>query len=252
MITVLLIAQDQQALDRLRKLVATDAELLIVATASGGHDAVRAIQQFSPDVLLMEVELSLAEGFDLVRAAKTDHTPLLIRATPYGAFAVRMFDLQATDLVLSALDSRRLEAHLDRMRTREGPDEARGQRDSFHTLPLASSPPRATSELMVRVNSGDRSLDVDEIDWIESDGNYVRVHLTTAVYRIRRTLVSMEAELSSTRFVRIGRRIIVNIERVREVRAAGSRVATAVLHDGRSLRVSSAYCDRLLSEFKSC
>jgi two-component system LytT family response regulator len=88
-------------------------------------------------------------------------------------------------------------------------------------------------------------LKVEEIDWIESDGNYVRLHSGTAVHQLRETISGLETQLPEERFMRISRSVIVNLDRIREVQPMFYGDCVVILHDGSRLNLTRNYRGRL-------
>ena len=84
-------------------------------------------------------------------------------------------------------------------------------------------------------------VSVDDIDWIESDGNYVSLHTGPQRHLVRGTLTATASQLDPNRFVRIHRRFIVNVARVRAVEPWLGGDALLLLHDGQKLRLSRNY-----------
>jgi two-component system LytT family response regulator len=88
-------------------------------------------------------------------------------------------------------------------------------------------------------------VDHDEIDWVEADGDYVRVYVGGRGHLVRHTIAGMEGRLDPSRFARIHRSTIVNVERVREIRPQGDRAFQIALRDGTLLKMSRGYRNRL-------
>jgi two-component system, LytTR family, response regulator len=112
--------------------------------------------------------------------------------------------------------------------------------DEAPALP-ASQPTRVTVKTRGRLSY----VEVDSIEWIESQGNYLALHVGSCAHLIRETLASFERRLDPDKFVRVHRRTIVALERIREIRPLGNGDSKLVLHDGRELRASRSYREAL-------
>jgi two-component system, LytTR family, response regulator len=110
---------------------------------------------------------------------------------------------------------------------------------------------RSSERIVVRSRARVLFVEVDRIDWIAAEANYVRLHVQNESYLIRETMQAIEERLGSDRFVRIHRSHIVNVERVGELRLVGNGECEAVLSGGNRLAVSRSYRDKLQERLKS-
>jgi two-component system LytT family response regulator len=104
---------------------------------------------------------------------------------------------------------------------------------------------RSDAHILVRDRGRVLILDIAEIDWVEADGDHVRLHAAGRGHLLRETMATMEETLQPHRFARIHRSAIVNIARIAEMRALTSREYLVVLHDGTRLRMSRRFRERL-------
>jgi two-component system LytT family response regulator len=121
---------------------------------------------------------------------------------------------------------------------------------SFSAHPLESVP-QQLERIAVRHNGGTVLLHTAELDWCESAGNYVKLHAGKVTRVMRSTLSSLERRLDSAAFVRIHRRLIVNIERIAELKPwlAGDQIV--ILKDGSRLRLSRTFRARVAHRLAS-
>ena len=152
--------------------------------------------------------------------------PLTIFVTAYDTHALEAFDAHAVDYLLKPIDPARFARAAERVRM------------------LVTS---GTISRRLILRDGGRVLlvDHDEIDWIEADGDYVRVYVAGRGHLVRHTIGGVEGRLDPSRFARIHRSAIVNVARVREIRRHGDRAFQIVLRDGTMLKMSRGYRDRL-------
>lgn len=198
----------------------------IVGESANGRDAVADIRQLRPDVVFLDVQMPGMTGFDVVDAIGIGKMPVTVFVTAYDSYALRAFEAHAVDYLLKPIDPKRFGAMAERLRAmvRQG-----------------SAPQR------VVLRDGPRVLVLppDDIDWIQADGDYVRVYVKGKSHLVRHTIGSLENDLDKAIFARIHRSTIVNRSRVREVRTAGDRSFQVALHDGTLLRMSRGYRTRL-------
>jgi two-component system LytT family response regulator len=182
-------------------------------------------------------------GFDVVTEirAATPATPFVVFVTAFERYAVRAFETAATDYLLKPFDAGRLAVTLARVR--------QGLQRAYVDAPLPLPPPRS-GEWLTRIGIKGRDhrtvvLRVEDIDWIEAAGNYVRAHAGAKSYLFRSTLSAIEAGLDPNTFVRIHRATIVNIERVTEVQASFREEHLVTLRSGTRLCLGAPYRARL-------
>ena len=247
--------------ERIVRLLEGDDVVEVVGECGDGAAAVREIRAQSPDLVLMDVQMPEMDGFAVLRALGPGQVPRVVFVTAFDRYAIRAFEVHALDYVLKPFTPERLREAVRRAAARaQGRREAdtrllalledmeRAQRTLRHALPAA---PRAEAPdepaRRIPVKTGDRTIfvPVERVDWLEAEGNYVRLHAGKERHLIRATMAAMEAQLDRRRFVRIHRSTIVNLERVREVRPWFAGDCIVVLDDGRELRLSRRYRDRL-------
>ena len=233
-VRALIVDDEPLARARIRDLLAADAEVEIAGECGDGVEAVEAIRALAPDLVFLDVQMPERGGFDVVAEIGPDRMPVVVFVTAYDDYALKAFEAHALDYILKPFDEARFRGALSRAKTQ------------VHVARAArGAPPRHLTRLMVK--SGDRFVFVkdDEIDWVEADGNYVRLHVGEAEYLLRETIRGLEARLDPERFLRIHRSTIVNLDRVREIHPLFHGEYRVVLADQTKLTLSRGYRDRL-------
>ena len=226
-----LIADDEaSARSRLRRLLAPYSFELL-EDARDGLEALEAIQKHRPQVLFLDVQMPGLGGFEVVEALTPDAMPLIVFVTAYDDYALRAFEAHALDYLLKPFDEARFRDALARAKA--------------HVRATRGSRPRLLDRLIVK--SGGRFVFVkaEEIDWVEAQGNYVRLHSGGAAHLLRDSIGKLEGRLDPDRFLRIHRSTIVNLDRVREIAPLFHGEHAVVLADGTRLTLSRGYRDRL-------
>jgi two-component system LytT family response regulator len=207
---VVIVDDEPLARRGIRQLLASHADMDVVAEARNGKEAVRILKALAPDLVFLDVQMPEMDGFEVLR--RLDAPPAVIFVTAYDTFAVRAFEEHAVDYLVKPIHEARFEDALARVRERL----------------------RAPRRLIIGTNGSSLVLDPDEIDWIEAEDYYAAVHARGRRHLIRESLGSLAARLDGAHFVRIHRRAIVNLARVREVRADSA----VILRDGTELPLS--------------
>ena len=242
MIRVVIVDDEPLARRRLRSLLAEDQEISIVAECRNGREAINVIEQESPEVVFLDVQMPEVDGFTVIEALAYSKLPLIVFVTAYDRYAIRAFEVHALDYLLKPFDKERFRHCLNHAKETI---RNRGTDDSRRQLKLLQDELRnqRLEEQTIVVKSGDKTVPVaiSEIDWIESTGNYVTLHVGKQKLLQRDTLKSMEQQLDRRLFRRVHRYAIVNLRRIRELRTLHHGDYNLTLYDGTTLTVSRRY-----------
>jgi two-component system, LytTR family, response regulator len=245
------VVEDQaMARERLVAMLGEEPDIDVVASCGTGGEAVAAIRRHVPNLVLLDLQMPDLDGFEII-AALGDAMPLTIFVTAYDEYALKAFEVHAFDYLLKPFGRERFQQAVARARTRltEGLEEHLARR-FLSLVNDAGSAPAASGRVMIKSGGRMMLLPLDDLDAVESEGNYVRLHSGGQSYLVRDTMAGIEARLGSDRFCRIHRGWIVNLDRVREVATRWTGEQELVLRDGRRLRVGRAYRDVVYARLK--
>ncbi|MGH9871570.1 MAG: LytR/AlgR family response regulator transcription factor [Pyrinomonadaceae bacterium] len=245
-IRTLIVEDEPVARKRMKRLVAGFPALEIVGECKDGREAVVAINKLSPDLMFLDIQIPELDGFGVLEAIPLDRMPATIFVTAYDKFALRAFEIHALDYLLKPVEHERLRIAVER--ASEQVNRVRGADFNDRILSLLQDlrPAQKYPERIVIKSAGDVSfLRTQEIDWIEPDGNYLRVHVGKESYLIRDTMMALGARLDPSQFVRIQRSAIVNIERIKKLQPLFRGDYVIVLRDGTRLTSSRGYRGQL-------
>jgi two-component system LytT family response regulator len=223
----------------------------VIAECVDGEAAVDAILRLRPDLVFLDVQMPGMDGFDVIDAVGPERMPAVVFVTAYDEHALRAFEVHALDYVLKPFDDTRFREalrHARRFVDSDLDDQLRSRLKVLLEDRKSSDQEQYTGRIMVRVRDRIRIVPVNDVDWFESAGNYVRIRSGTNTFLIRRTLTSLADTLDPTRFVRIHRSTIVNLDRIQELQPAAGGDYIAILKDGRKLRVSRAFREALIRD----
>jgi two-component system LytT family response regulator len=240
------IADDEQlSREKLRLLLAREADVQVVAECADVEDTVRALESYRPDVLLLDIQMEGGTGFDVLRSLPPSDLPIIIFTTAYDTYALQAFEAKALDYVLKPFDQERLHRAMDRARA-EILKSATSSLNAnlMNLLSTGTKPHPAQRENRLVIKSGGRVvfIPMDEIEWIEAAANYVRLHVTgKTAYLFREAIGRMAEKLDTTRFIRIHRSFIVNIEKIKELQPCNNGEFMVLLRNGKELPCSRYY-----------
>ena len=258
-ITVLVADDEPLARRRLLRLLRAEPDIDVVAECKGGRSAVEQILARRPDLVFLDIQMPDLDGFGVIAEVGADRMPAVVFVTAFDQYALRAFEVHAFDYLLKPFEGERFDdalararAHLTATRPEGYPGEQQLRRLLSEVLAQrGDSAPKAASPFFERVavksDGGTRILQIADVDWFETDGNYVRVHVGKNTYLIRSTANRLQEELDPTRFARIHRRFLVNVDRVVGLEPWFGGDAVVLLRDGTKLRLSRNYREEFLS-----
>jgi two-component system LytT family response regulator len=246
----LIVDDEPAARAAISSLLADDAEVSLVGECADGRSALRAIRDDAPDLLFLDVQMPEMDGFALLREVDPDELPVVVFVTAYDQYALRAFEVHALDYLLKPFDDERFREALARAKqqVRHGKLSAVSQQ-LLALLDGAGRPAAGEGRYLKRlvIKSGGRVtiLAVRDIDWIEAEADYVKIHTGRAWHLLRETMKHLETQFDPARFVRIHRSTIVNVERIKELQPYFRGEYVVILHDGTSLKLSRGYKEHL-------
>jgi two-component system, LytTR family, response regulator len=240
-IGTLIVDDEELARQVLRELLQTHPEIQILAECANGFEAVKAIAEHKPDLILLDVQMPRLSGFDVLELIEEDLAVIFV--TAYDQYAMRAFEVHAVDYLLKPVGRERFEAALEQAKSRIGE-----KMPPAPELAATARPPQQYLERLV-VRDGTRLtlIPVGKLDYVEAQDDYVALASQGAKHLKQQTIASVEAGLDPARFVRIHRSYIVNFERVVRIEPYGKDRRLAILADGTRLPVSRAGYARLKS-----
>ncbi len=282
---VLIVDDESLARQRVRRLLQAENDVEVVGEAESGHEAVTLIRELKPDLVCLDVQMPGLDGFGVLRELDGGHVPMVLFVTAYDEHAQRAFDVHAVDYVLKPVDEDRFKAAFDKARKHRAnavaaerlgelletvrrladgsaavADARNDGRADVGTVGASSAAVSATngangaagtnggryaSRILVKQDGRMFFVKTTEIDWIEADRNYVRLHVGATAHTIRERISHLEETLDPRLFARIHRSTIVNLNRVREMQQWFSGDYVVILEDGTRLRLSRHYRDRV-------
>jgi two-component system LytT family response regulator len=242
---VIIVDDESQARDRLRRLLGSDPEIEVVGECGDGHSAVEMIRAQRPELVFLDVQMPGMDGFEVLHALGANDLPAIVFVTAFDQHAVRAFEEHALDYLLKPTTRARLAKTLARARQRrmaqtKAPGVPQALLD-FLAEQKAASAAATTTTRRVAVRTGERTFFVpaDDIDWIEAAGNYVILHVGKgSTHILRETMSGIEGQLASTIFLRVSRSAIVNLRRVKELQTLAPGEHVAILHDGQRVPIT--------------
>jgi len=225
----MIVDDEPLAIERMQVLCAELPQLQVVGTASDGEAALRLADKLRPDLLLLDMTMPGIDGLGVARAlAKRDNPPAVIFVTAHEDFAVEAFDLEAVDYVLKPVAAERLERAIDRAIARAERVRSDGGGEWL-------------SEFWVPHRSELLRIEAAQVERIDAERDYVRLHVGERSYLLLQTIAGLEGKLDPSRFLRIHRSTNLRRDRIRGLRHEGLGVWSVELDGGEALRIGRTY-----------
>jgi two-component system LytT family response regulator len=248
--TVRVVVADDEPIGRQRlvRLLQAEPETDVVAACADGEEAVEAIREHTPDIVLLDVQMPGLDGFEVVAALGDAHQPAVIFVTAHDQYAVRAFEIHAFDYLLKPVEQDRLRDAMARAVSTPGraPPGSTTRRILALVEELnARARSRGRNRLVVRTPERAFFLRTETIDWIEAAGKFVHLHVGRAVHALRESMAELEQELDPAHFLRISRSVIVNVDRIQEIQPWFQGDYVLILADGTRLTSTRGYRENM-------
>ncbi|MBJ6759182.1 response regulator transcription factor [Myxococcaceae bacterium JPH2] len=243
-VRTLIVDDEPLARERLRMLLARETDLHPLAECGDGQEALELIAREKPALVFLDVEMPERDGFGVL-ADSVPTPPVVVFVTAWPQHALRAFDAAAVDYLLKPFTVERFRRTLARVRERLAAPPG-VLREQLHQLLQELRPPATgTDRLVVKTGIQTVLVPVEELDWVESAGNYVTLHVGARTHLLRETMAELEARLATRRFARVHRSALVNVDRIVTLSPTLSGDHRLVLRDGQELTLSRTYRARL-------
>jgi len=245
-----IVDDEELARQVLREFLAAHPEIEVAAECANGFEAVKSVAELKPELVFLDVQMPKLDGFEVLELIGTGAAVVFV--TAHDNYAIRAFEVHAVDYLLKPFGADRFEAALTRAKERLGgkttgaPSSSARPAPSPSELAAAARPPAQYLD-RIPVRDGTRVfiIPISKLDYAEAQDDYVALCSEGKKHLKQQTISSLEAALDPSRFLRIHRSYIVNLERVARIEPYGKDSHVAVLHNGTQLPVSRAGYARL-------
>jgi two-component system, LytTR family, response regulator len=239
LIRTVIVDDEEPARLILREFLSAHEEIKIIAECANGFDAVKVITESKPDLVILDIQMPKLNGFEVLELV--EQPPSIIFATAYNQYAVKAFEVHAVDYILKPFSKERLAEALE---------HAKGyvKKKSLSLQELASAAGMKSSPLeriLVKDGSKVHVIPVDKIDFIEAQDDYIAIKSDGKTHLKQERMAVIEKELDTSKFVRVHRSYILNLERIARIELYAKDSRMAILKDGTKLLISRAGYDKL-------
>jgi two-component system, LytTR family, response regulator len=244
--TALIVDDEPLARRSIRKCLKAFPEFAVVGECGDGASAIAAIRDRRPDLLFLDIQLPESDGFQVLAALGKDAMPVTIFVTAYDRYALQAFEAHALDYLLKPFSEERFRDALEHAKRGLQAGKERGPNRQVERL-LEQLTKQKTFAERIPVPAKGRFvfLNVRDLDWVEAEGNYLRLHSNGNSHLLRGNMNEMESKLDPARFMRIHRSTIVNLQRIREVQPWFRGHHRVVMNNGQELKLSRYQKEKL-------
>lgn len=242
-IRVILVDDEDLSRQILREFLSAHPEIEIVSECANGFEVVKAAAELKPDLIFLDIQMPKLDGFEVLELLGQDVAVIFV--TAYDSYAIRAFEVHAIDYLLKPVSSARFEAALERAKQRLSGKLPAAPLPAMELAAAARPPSRYLDRIPVREGTSVFIIPIAKLDYAEAQDDYVALFSAGKTHLKQQTLASLESSLDPSRFLRIHRSYIVNLERVAKVEPYGKDTYMAVLSTGTQLPVSRAGHARL-------
>lgn len=247
-IRVLIVDDEPLARTGVQQLLDLLDDVTVVGEAADGPEAVRQIETHDPDLVFLDVQMPEMSGLEVVREVGVEDMPLTIFVTAYDQYALEAFEAHALDYLLKPIEEERFEEAMGRARRQLRRVEADTLSEQLRGVLREYADQEESGGLdRFTVRSRDRIyfVDAEDVQWIESEGDYVALHDGEDVHLVRKTMKELEKQLDSDRFLRVHRSFIVNADYIEELRPLDHGTYQLRMASGTPVKTSRGYSDNV-------
>ncbi len=244
MIKVIIIDDEPLARDLIKEYLHAYAFLTVVAECGDGFEGVKAITQFQPDLIFLDVQMPKINGFEMLELLTTP--PAVIFTTAFDEYAIKAFESHAIDYLLKPFSRERFDKavqkwHKHHSTTLPNPGLRELNEETFTLLP------EQHNRVVVKTGNNIRIIPMHEILYIQSDDDYVKIFTKDGSFLKKKTISYFENVMDQSQFVRVHRSYIVQVQQVTRIEPYEKDGHIAILKSGEKIPISKTGYPKLKS-----
>lgn len=222
-----IVDDERLARKELTKLLEEFPEIEIIGECTNGKEAIQFINENKPDLVFMDIEMPELNGFDVIE--QIDRTPAIVFVTAYNDYAIKAFEVNASDYLVKPVDPSRLKETIEKIKS---------ENEEIDTDLLERKTLSGDDQIFIKDGEKCWFIRLDEIKLFESEGNYVRIYFRTFKPLVLKSLNNLESKLDQRLFFRANRKYIVNLSNVTHIENWFNGGLQITLDDDRKIEIS--------------
>lgn len=240
-VRTLIVDDEPLARAHLRSLLRDRGDVDVIGECGDGRSAVEQIRRLAPELVLLDIQMPELDGLDVIREVGPENMPAVVFVTAYDEHALAAFEVHAFDYILKPVNRPRFKQAIDRVVSLIRTEAPSAERPLEAFIEAMRSERTALDRIAVKADGRVVFVRVNDIDWIEADDDLVRIHAGKTVHAHRSTLTHLEERLPSSKFLRVHRSTLVNVDRIREIQPWFQGDWVLILTDGTRLHSGKSY-----------
>ncbi len=241
-ITTIIADDEHLARQMIKEYLQDFPEIKIVGECKNGEQAVKAINENKPDVVFLDIHMPSMNGFEVLE--HIDIMPHIIFTTAYSDYAIKAFEVNAVDYLLKPYDKKRFSKAIQKIISRSA--ESNNEIEKIlRVLQQSKQPEDYPKRIFVHIGKKIISVLVEDILWIEAQGDYTQLHTNRGIYLCNLSMNALEQRIDSNRFIRVHRSYIIAIDSIEQLIRDGDGGLIALLKDKSKIKVSRSYAAKL-------
>lgn len=255
---ILIVDDEPLARERIREMLKNEPQVEIIEEAKNGEEAIKHVRALKPDIVFLDIQMPDMDGFQVLETLdvkKLDLIPAIVFVTAFDQYALRAFEFHAMDYLLKPFDRERFAETFalarERIRQQSGNEYQQRMYSLLEKMTSAASSAAAAAApeylewLTIRKDERIKLLRVEDIHWVEAQGNYVSLKFAGSNELLRETMDNLETQLNPRVFVRVHRSAIVNVSQIKELQVWSRGEYRILMKGGKIFTLSRSYRNRL-------
>jgi two-component system LytT family response regulator len=234
MTRVILIDDEPLAREVVKEYLEEFPQIEVVAECNDGFEGVKAIAQYQPDLIFLDIQMPKITGFEMLELI--DHRPAVIFTSAFDEYAIKAFETHAVDYLLKPFAKDRFKKAIEKWLEKQHLTEAKQQVEAL--LESANPSPVQSERIVVKSGSNIKIIPAGDVRFLEAYDDYVKIHTAEGVYLKNKTMQFFENNLDDKQFVRVHRSFIVQVPQITGLTPYEKDSYKVLLKSGESLPVS--------------
>ncbi len=208
-------------------------EIEVVQECGDGFEGVKAIQQHTPDLIFLDIQMPKITGFEMLELI--EQKPAVIFITAYDSFAIKAFEANAVDYLLKPVAEDRFRTAILKWKSLITPGSPEPIERVLSTMATAGV---QQNRIVVKTGSKVKIIPAHEILYLEADDDFVKIFTVEGSFLKNKTMSFYEKSLDAAQFVRVHRSYMVQINQITKIEPYQKETHLAILRDGKQIPVS--------------
>jgi two-component system LytT family response regulator len=210
-------------------------EIELLQECNDGFEGLKAIQQYQPDLIFLDVQMPKINGFEMLELV--EQQPAVIFTTAFDEYAIKAFEAHAVDYLLKPFSKDRFNKAIEKYLS-TAPEKHTPKQTEELLETAASQSPSQHERIVVKTGTKVKIIPVADVEYLQADDDYVSVFTKEGSYLKNKTMNFFEQTLDARQFVRVHRSYIIAIQQITRIDPYEKDAHLAILKSGAKIPVS--------------